>query len=180
MIALRTCSLTRRFGGFLAVDGVDFELASGARHALIGPNGAGKTTFVNMLSGVLAPSSGRIELAGEDITPLPQHARVRKGLARTFQINQLFPELTPDEAVTFAIAERHGLGTSWWRPMRTDSKVRDEAARLLDTRIAGGRRPSFPMDASASWRLPLPSRSAPACYCWTSLPPACRPPTAGR
>jgi branched-chain amino acid transport system ATP-binding protein len=133
MTALRTRGLTRRFGGFLAVDGVDFELAPGARHALIGPNGAGKTTFVNMLSGVLAPSSGRIELAGEDVTPLPQHARVRKGLARTFQINQLFPELTPDEAVTFAIAERHGLGTSWWRPMRTASEVRDEAARLLDT-----------------------------------------------
>jgi branched-chain amino acid transport system ATP-binding protein len=133
MSALVTRGLTRRFGGFVAVDGVDFTLAPGARQALIGPNGAGKTTFVNLLSGALAPSAGRIALFDADITALPQHARVRRGLARTFQVNQLFPGFTPEEAVTFAIAERLGVGATWWRPVRAMAAPRDEAARLLDS-----------------------------------------------
>ncbi|WP_137180356.1 ABC transporter ATP-binding protein [Roseomonas sp. AR75] len=132
MSVLATTGLTRHFGGFTAVDGVDFALEPGARHALIGPNGAGKTTFVNLLSGALAPSAGRIALLGEDITALPQHARVARGLARTFQVNQLVPEFTPEEAVTFAVAERLGLGTTWWRTLRGMAQPREEAARLLD------------------------------------------------
>jgi len=132
MSALATAGLTRRFGGFVAVNGVSFSLAPGARHALIGPNGAGKTTLVNLLSGALAPSAGRIALLGADVTPLPQHARVRRGLARTFQVNQLFPAFPPEEAVTFAIAERRGLGGVWWRPVRAARDLREEAARLLD------------------------------------------------
>jgi branched-chain amino acid transport system ATP-binding protein len=129
MSALETRGLTRRFGGFVAVDQVDFSLAPGARHALIGPNGAGKTTLVNLLSGALPASAGSIALFGADITALPQHARARAGLARTFQVNQLFPRFTPLEAVTLAIAERDGQGATWWRPQRRS----DEASGLLDS-----------------------------------------------
>jgi branched-chain amino acid transport system ATP-binding protein len=111
---------------------VDFALAPGARHALIGPNGAGKTTFVNLLSGALPASAGTVALLGEDVTALPQHARVKRGLARTFQVNQLFPELAPQEAVSFAVAERLGLGRTWWRPVRGLPAPREEARRLLD------------------------------------------------
>ena len=132
MNALETRGLTRLFGGFVAVDAVDFTLAPGARHALIGPNGAGKTTFVNLLSGALPASAGSLRLFGEDITALPQHRRARSGLARTFQVNQLFPELTPREAVTMAVAERAGAGATWWRPLRGMVALRVEADRLLD------------------------------------------------
>ncbi|MGG5823239.1 ABC transporter ATP-binding protein [Falsiroseomonas sp. HW251] len=132
MSALVTRGLTRAFGGFVAVDKVDFTLEPGARHALIGPNGAGKTTFVNLLSGALPATRGTVALFGEDITTLPQHRRVRRGLARTFQVNQLFPDFTPEEALTFAVAERQGLGATWFRLVSRMAAPRDEAARLLD------------------------------------------------
>ena len=128
---LETRGLTRRFGGFTAVDGVDLSLAPGARHALIGPNGAGKTTLVNLLTGALRPSAGEVLLQGEDVTALPQHLRVKRGLARTFQVNQLFPELTPLEAVSLALAEREGLTARWWRPVRAHRALEEEAAALL-------------------------------------------------
>jgi branched-chain amino acid transport system ATP-binding protein len=133
MTALSTSGLTRAFGAFVAVDQVGFDLQPGARHALIGPNGAGKTTFVNLLSGALAATAGRVTLFGEDITALPQHARVKRGLARTFQVNQLFPEFTPEEAVTHAVAERLGLGGTWFRPVSRLAAPREEAALLLDS-----------------------------------------------
>ena len=82
---IQTTDLTLHFGGLKAVDGVDFTLQPGEIHALIGPNGAGKTTFVSLLSGRRLPQSGTIRLAGEDITRLPAHARVRKGIAYTIQ-----------------------------------------------------------------------------------------------
>src|SRR5688500_16071420 len=95
---LETAGLSRAFGGLVAVRQVSFSLPEGAREALIGPNGAGKTTFINLLTGVLPPSSGSIRFAGDDITRLSAHARVRRGIARTFQINQLFDDMTPLEA----------------------------------------------------------------------------------
>jgi ABC-type branched-subunit amino acid transport system ATPase component len=129
---LETVGLTRRFGAFVAVDGVSLAVAPGARHALIGPNGAGKTTLVNLLSGALAASSGRISLLGQDVTAASQHARVRQGLARTFQVNQLFAAMTPLEAVTLAVAEREGVGAVWWRPLGAMEQLRREALALLD------------------------------------------------
>jgi branched-chain amino acid transport system ATP-binding protein len=87
------------FGGLRAVDGVSLQVTPGARHALIGPNGAGKTTLINLLSGTMAPDAGRIMLEGADITALSVHVRVARGLARTFQVNQLFADLTPLESV---------------------------------------------------------------------------------
>jgi branched-chain amino acid transport system ATP-binding protein len=129
---LETRNLEKRFGGIVASSQVSLSVARGARHALIGPNGAGKTTLVNMLTGVLAPSSGEIRLDGEDITRLPPHRRVRRGIARTFQINQLFADLNPVEALGLAISERLGTGTHWWRRPGSRPEVVAEIAALLD------------------------------------------------
>jgi len=104
---IQTRDLTLHFGGLKAVDGVDFTLNAGEIHALIGPNGAGKTTFVSLLSGRRMPQSGTILLAGEDITRLPAHLRVRKGIAYTFQITSIFPRLTVFDNVALAV-QSHG------------------------------------------------------------------------
>ena len=89
-IVLQTHALSKRFGGLTATNNVSLSVERGARQALIGPNGAGKTTLINLLTGVLTPSAGRILLNGKDITRMPVHQRVKSGLVRTFQINQLF------------------------------------------------------------------------------------------
>ena len=94
-LALETEGLAKHFGGLKVTRDLSLKIAQGARHALIGPNGAGKTTVINLLTGVLRPDSGRILLEGNDVTALPVHVRVLRGLSRTFQINQLYPDLTP-------------------------------------------------------------------------------------
>ena len=105
------------------------------RYALIGPNGAGKTTLINLMTGMLRPDSGRIFLGdGEnatEITSLRPDKRVHRGLARTFQINQLFPQLTPLEAVTLAILEREGSSKVWWRSLPAYEKAAEEAHGIL-------------------------------------------------
>jgi ABC-type branched-subunit amino acid transport system ATPase component len=103
------------------------------RYALIGPNGAGKTTLINLVTGMLAPDSGSIRLEGADITALPPHARVRRGLARTFQINALFPQLTALEAVTLAVLERDGHAHNWWKGLPRFGPAIDEAASILES-----------------------------------------------
>lgn len=131
---LRTHDLSIRFGSFRAVDGVDLSLAPGARHALIGPNGAGKSTLIDLLTGVRRPDAGRIELDGRDIATLTTDLRARMGLVRTFQLNTLFPSLTPLRSVVLAIAEREGLGGVWWRPLGPHGRygvLFDEAHALL-------------------------------------------------
>lgn len=100
---LRTTGLSRHFGGLKAVDGVDFSLMPGEVRAIIGPNGAGKTTFVSLVCGRIEPSAGRIEFQGEDITDLPAHRRVRKGIAYTFQITSVFANLTAYDNVALAV-----------------------------------------------------------------------------
>jgi branched-chain amino acid transport system ATP-binding protein len=127
---LETRGLTRRFGGLLATNAVSFRLERGARHALIGPNGAGKTTFVNLLTGVLPPSAGQVLLDGADVTRLGAEARVKRGLARTFQINQLFGDLTPLETLALAVGERLGQGTDWRRRAGRQGGVADEVDRI--------------------------------------------------
>lgn len=129
--ALQTSGLSKSFGHFRANADISLSVAAGARHALIGPNGAGKTTFINLLTGVLPASAGAIRLLGEDITRLSQQGRVRRGMARTYQINQLFADLTPIETVSLAIAERQGAGARFWRRVGADSAVTDEAEALL-------------------------------------------------
>ena len=113
--ALEARGLTRRFGGLTAADNVSFAVQPGARQALIGPNGAGKTTLINLLTGVIKPSEGAVLLQGEDVTALSPSQRVRRGLARTFQINQLFPGLSPAESLGLAISERNRWGADFWR-----------------------------------------------------------------
>jgi branched-chain amino acid transport system ATP-binding protein len=108
-VALQTRGLSRSFGALKAVRDVSFSLEQGARHALIGPNGAGKTTFVNLLTGALPPTRGAVYLGAEEITGLPQHQRVQRGMTRTFQITTLFPGLSVLESVVLAIFEREGI-----------------------------------------------------------------------
>ncbi len=132
MAILQTIGLGKRFGGIVAASDVTLDLKQGARHALIGPNGAGKTTVINLLSGVLKPSAGRILLDGRDITALDAHARVRLGMARTFQINQLFLDLTPLESLGLAVSERLGAGGNWWRMVGGRSAIIDEIAEIAD------------------------------------------------
>ena len=129
--ALEVIGLHKNFGALEVAHNIDFTLKRGARHALIGPNGAGKTTFINLITGVLAPSSGQIILNGQDITGLGEAERSRCGLARTFQINQLFRGLTVLENVVLAIAEREGIASSMFRPLSSYSEVTDEAMDLL-------------------------------------------------
>ena len=128
--ALATAGLTRRFGALTVADGIDFQLASGARHALIGPNGAGKTTFINLVTGRLQPSAGRVLLNGSDVTALSQEQRVQRGLARTFQINTLFRGLSALENVCLAIAERRGLARRMLRGLPRDAAA--EGYALLE------------------------------------------------
>jgi branched-chain amino acid transport system ATP-binding protein len=129
--ALQTTHLRRSFGAFKATDDVSLDIAAGARHALIGPNGAGKTTLINLITGVLRPDSGDVLLGGQRVTDVAPFARVKRGLARTFQINTLFPGLTAIESVALAVCERLGQGTGWWRPLSARRDALDEAARLL-------------------------------------------------
>ncbi len=129
---LETRGLAKRFGGLVATDNVTFSLERGARHALIGPNGAGKTTFVNLLTGVLPPSAGSVLLAGHDITRFKPERRVRLGLVRTFQINQLFATLTPLETLSLAVGERLGQGWRWVRRVGTEPAVAREAAEIAE------------------------------------------------
>jgi branched-chain amino acid transport system ATP-binding protein len=130
--ALETRGLCKSFGALAVANEIDFRLARGGRHALIGPNGAGKTSFVNLVTGALAPSAGQIRLDGADITRLSQAQRVRHGLARTFQISQLFRGLTALENVTLAIGEREGAARSLFRPAGSRRAIIEEAYAILD------------------------------------------------
>jgi ABC-type branched-subunit amino acid transport system ATPase component len=128
--ALETKGLTKRFGGLTATDNVTFRLEQGARHALIGPNGAGKTTFINLLTGVVPPTAGQVLLGGSDITGLRPETRVQRGLARTFQINQLFSAMTPLETLGLAVSERMGGGRDWWRVLGGKDTLIDEIVEI--------------------------------------------------
>jgi branched-chain amino acid transport system ATP-binding protein len=112
---------------------VALELPQGVRYALIGPNGAGKTTLINLITGMLAPDAGQIFLGGEEITALKPEARVRQGLARTFQINTLFANLTALESVTLAVLERDGHAHNWWQRLARFGGAIEEAHGILDS-----------------------------------------------
>lgn len=130
-LALETKSLSKNFGGLQVANDIHFSLEPGARHALIGPNGAGKTTFINLITGVLKPTSGQVLLGGQDVTGLSQAGRVKRGLARTFQINTLFRGLTVLENVCMSISERRGTARAMLRPMAHRREVIEEARQLL-------------------------------------------------
>jgi ABC-type branched-subunit amino acid transport system ATPase component len=132
MAILETKGLEKRFGGIVAAHDVSIAIEKGARHALIGPNGAGKTTVINLLTGVLKPTAGTILLEGRDITALDPHQRVQLGMARTFQINQLFLDLTPLEHIGLAVSERLGSGGDWWRLVGSKAEVTDEIVEIVE------------------------------------------------
>jgi ABC-type branched-subunit amino acid transport system ATPase component len=129
---IETRNVSKDFGALRAASDINFRIESGARRALIGPNGAGKTTFINLLTGVLAPTAGRVLYKGRDITDLPQADRVKLGIARTFQINRLFRGLSVLENVYIAIAERLGAAPSMLHPAGRRRDVIEESMHLLE------------------------------------------------
>ncbi|MBI3090793.1 MAG: ABC transporter ATP-binding protein [Candidatus Tectomicrobia bacterium] len=124
-------SVTKNFGGFNALNGVTLDFEPGERRAIIGPNGAGKTTLFNVITGVLPPSAGRVVLFGRDVTRLPMHRRSALGLARTFQINTLFPKLTITENVALAVQAQTRLRYVCYRPWRAYRALTERCDALL-------------------------------------------------
>jgi branched-chain amino acid transport system ATP-binding protein len=130
---LKVRGLSREFRGFLAVDGVDLDVAEGSVHALVGPNGAGKTTLFNLLTGFLKPTAGSVLLAGgRELAGRNPEAITRLGVARSFQITSLFAELTPHQHVELALASPTGLGWRFWRSDRALARFAERAEELLD------------------------------------------------
>jgi branched-chain amino acid transport system ATP-binding protein len=131
--ALEIKNLQKNFGAIQVANNVSLNLPRGARHALIGPNGAGKTTLVNLITGRIRASAGQVLLDGEEITSLPQAGRTRRGIARTFQVNQLFRGLSVLENVYLAIGERTGACNRLWRAAGKEMAVIDEALDHLQS-----------------------------------------------
>ena len=127
---LRVDDLEKRFGGIVATDGVRLEVMRGEVHALIGPNGAGKTTLIAQLSGSLAPDAGKIVFDGVDITAMPQHSRVRAGLARSYQITSIFRKFSVRDNLALAVQARSGSSLSFWRPVAAETQLAEEATRI--------------------------------------------------
>ncbi len=132
MIALAVDNLSKNFGGVAALAGVSLEIGVGERRVLLGPNGAGKTTLFHAISGTVLPSSGRIGLFGHDITRLRADRRARLGLARTFQITNLFPRLTVLDSVLLAVGGADGRPLEPLRPMWSYRRRYDQAHVLLE------------------------------------------------
>ena len=175
-IALETIGLEKRFDGLAVTNNLSLRVEAGARHALIGPNGAGKTTVINLLTGVLRPNAGQILLEGSDITALPAHKRVQRGLSRTFQINQLYADLTPLETIGLAVSERMGHGGDWWRRMGTRADINGEIAdnlarfHLLD--VMNEPTGTLPYGKQRLLEIALAIRPSRACCCWMNRLPA--------
>ena len=136
---LQVRGLRKRFGGLVATDGVDLDVAAGETVAVIGPNGAGKTTLIAQLSGDLAPDAGRIRFAGADVTALPAPARSRLGLARSFQITSIFREFSALDNVALAVQAHAGHSFRFWRPARAEAALREPARAVLEQVGLGAR-----------------------------------------
>ncbi len=128
---LEITDLRRAFRAVNAVDGITLQIMRNERRAIIGPNGAGKTTLFNLISGELRPTLGTIVFDGEQIADLPPEARVARGMGRTFQRSNLFPELTPLESVTLAVQRRRDLAHWWWRRRAVEAQLNDESRAIL-------------------------------------------------
>ncbi|HEX6513899.1 MAG TPA: ABC transporter ATP-binding protein [Chloroflexota bacterium] len=129
--ALALHSLSRHFGALRAVDQVTMQIAEGERRAVIGPNGAGKTTLFHVLSGMLPPTSGTISMFGHDVTTLPTHKRIALGMARTFQITNLFRKLTVEHNVLLALQGLTATKMSMFRPLGSYRELQRAADQLL-------------------------------------------------
>jgi branched-chain amino acid transport system ATP-binding protein len=135
MSLLEVANLSRHFGSLVAVENVSMSVEAGELRAVIGPNGAGKTTFFNLISGFLTPTAGRILFSGEDITDLLPARRVWRGIARTFQITEIFPELSVRENLTIAVEVASGYRLRPWMSRREAAMV---ATRVTDLSQKGG------------------------------------------
>ena len=133
---LRTEALHKQFGGLAATDGVSFDVARAEFRAIIGPNGAGKSTLFNLLTGFLRPDAGRVLFEGRDITATPPHRMFRRGVSRTFQITNIFTNLSVMENVQIALLSHRGRLYRVLRP--ADGQLRTEAAELLELVGLGG------------------------------------------
>jgi len=129
---LKVRGITKSFGAFKAVDGVDLDIADGEIHALIGPNGAGKTTFFNLLTGSLPLTAGEIRLRGEVISGLPMDAIARRGIVRSYQISSIFPEFTALANVRFALQQKRPTNFDFWRAEASLESLHGRAMELLD------------------------------------------------
>jgi branched-chain amino acid transport system ATP-binding protein len=132
MQGLEVRNLSKRFGGLVVSENIDFDLPPGSRKALIGPNGAGKSTFANLVTGILAPSAGTIRFDGQDIAGMGEARRVKLGIAKTFQITTLFPNLTVRENLRLPVLEREGRGFRLFRRADGDPEVEAEVQALID------------------------------------------------
>jgi len=130
---LEVRQLSRRFAAVDALKGVNFSVEAGEVHALIGPNGAGKTTFIHHVSGALQPDSGSVHFAGQDVTRLAMHRRVAAGMARSYQITNVFLGLSALDNVALAVQGRPDAGSSFrfWKPVRREAALFDEAREYL-------------------------------------------------
>jgi len=129
---LHVDGLVKRFGGLAATDGATLDVRAGEVHALIGPNGAGKTTLIHQIAGSLAPDAGRIVFDGADVTALPMAKRVHAGLARSYQITNVFGRLPVLDNLALAVQARSGGSLRFWRPARSERARYDEAAAVAE------------------------------------------------
>jgi len=137
LLAIR--GLTKRFGGLLASNGIDLDVAPGETHAIIGPNGAGKTTLIGQLAGDLSPDAGSIRFADQDVTRLSAPHRARRGLARSFQVTSIFRDFSALDNVALAVQAHAGRSFRFWRPARTESALREPARAALESVGLGAR-----------------------------------------
>ncbi|MBV8652312.1 MAG: ATP-binding cassette domain-containing protein, partial [Alphaproteobacteria bacterium] len=131
MSLLKVENVTKAFGSLIAVRDVSLTVEPGEMRAVIGPNGAGKTTFFNLISGLFRPTQGRIVFDGQDITLLPPDRRVTRGMARTFQITEIFPELTVAENIRVGAEVAAGYRLRAWLSRRERGAIRDRVDEIL-------------------------------------------------
>lgn len=129
---LEVRGLSKTFGGLVVSENIDFDLPPGSRKALIGPNGAGKSTFANLVTGILAPSAGTIRFDGRDIAGMGEARRVKLGIAKTFQITTLFPNLTVRQNLRLPVLEREGRGFRLFIRADSDPAIEAEVQALID------------------------------------------------
>lgn len=129
---LETENLTKRFNGLVAVDGVDIAVEAGEIRALIGPNGAGKTTTFDLLTGLLEPSEGETRLEGEPITDKSPEERVSMGISRSFQITNIFPELSVKKNIRIAVQQDQGYSWNFWSKVDEIDALAERTAEIID------------------------------------------------
>jgi branched-chain amino acid transport system ATP-binding protein len=132
MSLLQVQNVSKHFGKLVAVNGVTLNVEPGELRAVIGPNGAGKTTFFNLISGFFPPTSGRIIFQGQDITEMPEHKRVKSGMARTFQVTEIFPELTVRENIRVAVEVADGRRVSPWLSKADRTRLEGRIVELME------------------------------------------------